>query len=228
MKKFIKSLLVAPLVLCASSAMAIPKYQIGDADGGVCDSYDLFTEDCLVTGEFTLTSLVEGGAFLVISTIPMDTSDNFTVAPSSDDNGALTEIWSGSGAPPISDDNTLAPHGIFDTYAEVYAVSFDDPADGPGTVYNTQPGNEGDMADGFIEHITLNLSWLAEGTGIHLDLFACTRGTTIGADGDCYVSGQDFAPFSHDATYVPVPAAVWLFGSGLIGLVAVARRRKNV
>ena len=26
-------------------------------------------------------------------------------------------------------------------------------------------------------------------------------------------------------TFVPVPAAVWLFGSGLIGLVAVARRR---
>ena len=27
---------------------------------------------------------------------------------------------------------------------------------------------------------------------------------------------------------IPVPAAVWLFGSGLLGLVGVARRRKNV
>jgi hypothetical protein len=25
---------------------------------------------------------------------------------------------------------------------------------------------------------------------------------------------------------IPVPAAVWLFGSGLLGLVGVARRRK--
>ena len=31
---------------------------------------------------------------------------------------------------------------------------------------------------------------------------------------------------SADATVVPVPAAVWLFGSGLIGLVGVARRKK--
>ena len=29
------------------------------------------------------------------------------------------------------------------------------------------------------------------------------------------------------ASPVPVPAAVWLFGSGLLGLVGVARRRKG-
>ena len=46
------------------------------------------------------------------------------------------------------------------------------------------------------------------------------------AGGDCTVGGTDFAPFSHDATVVPVPAAVWLFGSGLLGLVGIARRRK--
>jgi hypothetical protein len=28
-------------------------------------------------------------------------------------------------------------------------------------------------------------------------------------------------------TAVPVPAAVWLFGSGLIGLIGIARRRKS-
>ncbi len=41
-------------------------------------------------------------------------------------------------------------------------------------------------------------------------------------------SGEDITFRSLAAeTVIPVPAAVWLFGSGLIGLVAIARRRKR-
>ncbi len=32
---------------------------------------------------------------------------------------------------------------------------------------------------------------------------------------------------SGDVTVVPVPAAVWLFGSGLIGLIGIARRKRT-
>ena len=33
--------------------------------------------------------------------------------------------------------------------------------------------------------------------------------------------------FTSSATLVPVPAAIWLFGSGLLGLAGIARRRKS-
>ena len=37
--------------------------------------------------------------------------------------------------------------------------------------------------------------------------------------------GQTSAQFSGSTAVVPVPAALWLFGTGLIGLVAVSRRK---
>ena len=39
-------------------------------------------------------------------------------------------------------------------------------------------------------------------------------------------SGRLYDNVNFDVAPIPVPAAVWLFGSGLIGLVGVARRRK--
>ena len=44
----------------------------------------------------------------------------------------------------------------------------------------------------------------------------------IGCDGDY----TDFVVLIESITPVPVPAAVWLFGSGLLGLIGVARRKK--
>lgn len=38
-------------------------------------------------------------------------------------------------------------------------------------------------------------------------------------------NGQAFS-FSSSASVVPVPPAVWLFGSGLLGMVGIARRKK--
>ena len=47
--------------------------------------------------------------------------------------------------------------------------------------------------------------------------------TGFGA-GDVFISSDGYAVLSA-TTVVPVPAAVWLFGSGLIGLIGIARRK---
>jgi hypothetical protein len=51
---------------------------------------------------------------------------------------------------------------------------------------------------------------------------------TTPADGDIDLFKKNWSGTASVNTFVPVPAAVWLFGSGLIGLVGVARRRRSV
>jgi len=218
MNIFTKFSLIAPAALFAANVMAVPSLQIGDADGGTCNVYDITAEDCLVDGQFTVTSLEAGDAYVVFGAVPQTTIDTFTIDPMIG-GVSLSLVEYGYGTPPFEDPNSLAPHGIFDTYVEVYALEFVTAA----TVYNTQPGNEGDSAPGYIETIDLYLTALTD--GLHIDLFRCSTGSVEGDD--CQImNGNDFAPFSHDGTYVPVPAAVWLFGSGLLGLVGIARRKK--
>jgi len=58
-------------------------------------------------------------------------------------------------------------------------------------------------------------------------------GTTDGYSGDAVDPQSPFAAFSESSgvitglTNIPVPAAIWLFGSGLLGLIGIARRKKS-
>ena len=47
----------------------------------------------------------------------------------------------------------------------------------------------------------------------------------FGSDG--VDAGINDITYSFNSTLVPIPAAVWLFGSGLIGLVSLSRTRRN-
>ena len=58
------------------------------------------------------------------------------------------------------------------------------------------------------------------GGGITADFLCPTT------DGGCTPPDNDYLVWKGEVNPVPVPAAVWLFGSGLIGLVGIARRKK--
>lgn len=67
-------------------------------------------------------------------------------------------------------------------------------------------------------------------------MLASVDGNGDGVMGIPMASGGPFAGFNANfnanlspvQVLVPVPAAVWLFGSGLMGLVAAVRRKKKV
>lgn len=217
MVQMMKKILIAlACSLWAFGAQAVNVLQIGP-DGSTGGSYNNTTDTWEFSGSgsfsFNAYNLEGGMAYLVFAAVPQTTDDLFDITVS-DDSGALSLFWSGYGTPPVTDPNKLAPHGIYSTWSEVYAINFDGPL---VQVCDTQPGQTG-CTDGYAENVTVAINDLLDGlTGIHIDLF------TIDGQGQV----THFAPNSHDGEYlVPVPAAVWLFGSGLIGLAGIARRKR--
>ncbi len=165
-------------------------------------------------------------AYLVVSAVPMINFDGFDVTVEND-GGALSIFDSGFGNPPVQDPNSLAPHGIFDTYFEIYEFQFDAAA---VLIGNTQPPNVG-SGQGFAEEFDFTINSLAAGVvGIHMDLFV-VRGdgtydpNSMGSDRDLV---NAFAPFSHDAeNIVPEPTTLALLGVGIACAGVVRRRRRS-
>jgi len=84
---------------------------------------------------------------------------------------------------------------------------------GSGVQYNANGGINPD--DGL--YYGIDMSDPSLDSNLNLNLINVSTGT---AQGSIVLDRQ-----LHTLTFVPVPAAVWLFGSGLIGLVGVARRK---
>jgi hypothetical protein len=49
---------------------------------------------------------------------------------------------------------------------------------------------------------------------------------TLAVGGDGLVNGDVEIAYTYDATPTPIPAAAWLFGSGLMGLSGLRRKEK--
>ena len=92
------------------------------------------------------------------------------------------------------------------------------PIAGPGDANFAAPFDWGATAS-----IPVVLNWGI--TGLN---WATIDGDSDGIPGTAMTAGPftGFSPY-FNTTVVPIPAAAWLFGSGLLGLVGVARRRRK-
>lgn len=228
-------LFVASIVsLFAATASAIPALQLGPGSSGGW-TYDTTTETWVTSSSsFELLATanatkIDGGngdyawdpagagdqyAYLVASSTPESMTSTFNITLDND-GVTLTLVESGYGVPPVTDPNSLAPHGIFGTYYEIYEFDFDEAV---MTIADSQPGETG-MGEGFEERFDITINSLVNG-GVHFDLFTMEGNGLLG---DNY-NIKTFAPFSHDAEAIPEPTAALVFGMGLLVVGSRIRR----
>lgn len=236
---------LAAMTASSEKAFAVPVLQL-DIVGG---TYDGSTETT-VTGASTFSLLALGtpgsnvsegellsNTYIVSAAItPAQTQTAAFDAGSFKINGTTYSASDGNmsfGTPPL--DATVNPdlgsHGIYDTYFIEIEFQFD--ANDSTTTYNAEDSAGGGALDEsgsgtFFVAFDVDVSGLAEGFGLHFDLF----NTAIVANGinAGLVGLDDFAPFSHDAEAtptkitVPEPGTLALLLIGLAGLTFAARR----
>jgi hypothetical protein len=127
---------------------------------------------------------------------PNPVTDNpFTLDPTVDGGGLVV----------ANGQNITTPRGTF----------------GPPTVITSSGTYDGSSLDSGIMDIWLTQGLLAgNGAVIRLDFNTGTFAVNI-FEGIIFVAGGTFT----NAAVIPVPAAVWLFGSALLGLAGLRRRR---
>lgn len=235
----LRLLFVASIVsLFAATASAIPALQLGPGDPSSDWTYDT-TTDTWVTSSSSFQLLATANAdtmeahgfyawdaagandqvaYLVVSAMPKTSGpfDSFDITLKNDGD-TLTMVDSGFGAPPLSDPHFAVPHGIFDTYFEIYEFNFE-VADGTTTIFDSQPGQTG-MGEGYEETFEIVVHSFI-GSGVHFDLFTMEGDGTL--FGNTYI--KKFAPWSHDAEMIPEPTAALVFGMGLL-VVGIRIRR---
>lgn len=221
--------------LLAMGAHAVPVLQLDIAGG----SYDASTETITSSSkQFDLLALLnssstEGQYFLSMAVTPaINAAGSYG---SFSFNGNTIDVTADMvyGTPPaeaniMHDGGDLGNHSIYPTYFFEYGFYFN--SANTTSLYNVEDeAGRGLVGAGSLvyQSFALDMTNLGAGTGIHFDLYnESVRSGDIDAD--------QFAPFSHDAEYipgatvesVPEPSTLGLMGLGMFSLAMFARRRK--
>ena len=94
----------------------------------------------------------------------------------------------------------------------------------------TDSGNQGDIYEVFADGSSLGVTsatvdQVTFSTGLWIFQAGTHEVSGVALSTDGSGSGVGYIVLTTNVSAVPVPAAVWLFGSGLIGLIGVARRK---
>lgn len=192
------------------------------ANGG--DSLITFTVD-VINAQFTPTA----GAFGIDNFSFNITGDSIAFSDSPNPAWILPTNWSANVVPPPS--NQADGFGTFDVQVfssgaanrkDPLVFSIDVAGDTINSYFAPSTGGAGEGNAWFAAHVAGFVTSTP-------DPQTCGTGGTIGVNGCTALSsawfgggnGENFPPNS-----VPLPAAVWLFGSGLVGMIGIARRRR--
>jgi hypothetical protein len=111
-----------------------------------------------------------------------------------------------------TDPNNYSHHGPWNREDAGYPFTMSDPFSTIGLTYLTHSANVNSVN---------GLTFTAQANQIYSIYLGGSGGTEWNKQHDGYVLNASSVPAA-----VPVPAAAWLFGSGLLGLVSYGRRKK--
>ena len=111
---------------------------------------------------------------------------------------------------PIYDDDVSLTYGLTGTSGDIFTPWYFDPAGQTSVTSRNFHNIDGGLQND--DYVTNNIGMIA---------------TYDTSPGNNFSGARVWADWQQVST-VPVPAAVWLFSSGLIGLFGVARHRKNI
>jgi hypothetical protein len=178
------------------------------------------------TGDFTdWSTAVNSGSQAISMDTPFGSSFSaFLTANTSVGAGGTTEIKQanrGAGVLALGDTINIQfdVKGSFGPAGQLNVLSFTEFGGGGGTLTDNTI-----IAGGITDWTHFNYDIILNGPdaggGFSL-AFNPVCGAVTGCFSDIFIDNVEI-----NTSVVPVPAAVWLFGSGLLGLVGVARRKK--